>query len=135
MAKEFTVVQEMVEILHPFAEATELTQAENGVTISMVVPTLLILRRFLLELSSSVRYHAPAVRELLDELHERFFFIFDRLLISLPKSHTQRTLAFDSDVFLVAAALDSRYGFRWLQDHPGTSEVKDQLRHKITGDY
>lgn len=125
----------MVDILHPFAEATEFTQAENGVTISMIVPTLLILRRCLLELSSSVRYHAPAVRELLDQLHERFFFIFDRLLINLPKSHTQRTLAFDSDVFLMAAALDSRYGFRWLQDHPGASDVKDQLRHKITGDY
>ena len=132
-AKDLAVLQEIVEILHPFAEVTDITQADHSVTISMVVPTLLILRRVLLELSPNVRYHAPAVRELLDHLHEQFFFIFDKLNIQLPHSHTSRTLFFDSDVFLIAAALDPRYGFRWLLDHPGATDVKDALRHKITG--
>jgi hypothetical protein len=61
---------------HPFAEATEPTQAENSVrpsVISMVVPTLLILRRFLLKFSQNVHYHAATIRELLGQLDERFF--------------------------------------------------------------
>jgi len=41
--------------------------------------------------------------------------------------------SFQSNVFLMAAALDPAYNFHWLQDHPGSAEEKEGLRNKITG--
>jgi hypothetical protein len=32
----------------------------------------------------------------------------------------------------MAAALDPKFAFHWLQDHPGTTEDKDAVRHTIT---
>jgi len=42
-AKEVAQLQEMVSLLAPFTEATDLTQADKTVTISCVVPTVLTL--------------------------------------------------------------------------------------------
>lgn len=132
-SKELAVVQEIVDILHPFAEATDITQGDQVVTISVVVPTVLSLRRFLLSMADKVKYHGVTVKEFITQMHERFFHLFARLDVRLPHSQTARTLAFDSDVFLMASALDPRFAFHWLQDHPGSQEVKDGLRHRITG--
>ena len=33
----------------------------------------------------------------------------------------------------MAAALDPRYAFHWLIDHPGSQEDKNALRHQIIG--
>jgi len=52
-------------LLAPFAEAIDLTQADKTVTISCVVPTVLTLRRLLIEQQPSVTYHRSAVDELL----------------------------------------------------------------------
>jgi len=46
-AKEVAILQELVEVLAPFAEATDLSQGEKTVTISCIVPTVLALNRFL----------------------------------------------------------------------------------------
>jgi len=128
------VLQEVVDLLHPFAEATDLTQGENILTISAVIPTILSLRILLRQMSTSVRFHAAAVQELLNQLHERFFHVLTRINVELPPTAcTSRTLAFDSDVFMLASAIDPQYGFRWLQDHPGAADVKDGLLHRITG--
>jgi len=127
------VLQELVDLLHPLAKATDLTQGEQVVIISAVVPTILSLRRFLLEALPIVRFHSAAVQEWLNQLHERFFFLYSRLDIPVAGRHTTRTLAFDTVMFMMAAALDPKYGFRWLQDHPGKQEVKDALRHRIAG--
>ena len=133
-APSFHVLQEVVDLLHPFAEATDLTQGENILTISAVIPTILSLRILLRQMSTSVRFHAAAVQELLNQLHERFFHVLTRINVELPPTAcTSRTLAFDSDVFMLASAIDPQYGFRWLQDHPGAADVKDGLRHRITG--
>jgi len=75
-----------------------------------------------------VKYHEAAVNELLTQVHQRFFHLFERLDISLPDSQTAKTLAFDSDVFMMSSALDPRYAFHWLQDHPGSQDVKDALQ-------
>lgn len=48
-AKELQQVQELVEILEPFAEATDLTQGDKTVTVSCVLPVVLSLRKMLKE--------------------------------------------------------------------------------------
>ena len=45
LAKEFQNLEEVVSILSPFAEATDLAQGEDCITIGCVVPVLLALNR------------------------------------------------------------------------------------------
>jgi len=131
--KEYGIIQELVDVLNPFAEATDLMQGDKVITISAVVPTVLSLRRILLEMIGSVRHHGAMVGELLQQLHERFFHLFERLGVQVLPAATNRTLAFDSDVFVMATALDPKYAFHWLQEHPGSQDEKDSLRHRIIG--
>ena len=56
-AKELAQLQELVSLLSPFAEATDLTQGDKTITVSCVVPTILTLRRLLFEQQRSVTYH------------------------------------------------------------------------------
>jgi len=56
-AKELAQLQELVSLLAPFAEATDLTQGDKTITVSCVVPTILALRRLLFEQQRSVTYH------------------------------------------------------------------------------
>ena len=56
------------------------------------------------------------------------------LLVVAPiQPRSSKSLTFDSVVFLMAAALDPRYAFHWLIDHPGSQEDKNALRHQIVG--
>jgi hypothetical protein len=77
------------------------------------------------------------VDELLLQLDERFFVLFKCLDITnlVTQQRTSKSLAFDSNLFLMASALDPRFAFLWMIDHPGPLEVKDRLRHQITGKY
>ncbi len=50
---EWNQLQELSEILGPFSEATDLTQGEKSVSISMVVPTVLDLNTHLLKMSET----------------------------------------------------------------------------------
>lgn len=115
--------------------ATDLTQGEHTVTISCVVPIVLTLRKSLLSKVGTVRYHAPMVDELYKSLDRRFISLLEQLEISSTQKNSGRDLAFGSPVFLMAAAMDPKYSFRWLIDHPGSDVIKQALRHRITGIY
>ena len=47
LKKELSQLQELIQILQPFAEATDLTQGDSVVTISCVLPVVLSLARSL----------------------------------------------------------------------------------------
>jgi len=42
-------------------------------------------------------------------------------------------ISVDNDVYVTAAALDPKYSFIWLQNHPGNQENTDQLQSSISG--
>lgn len=131
--KELNVLQELVVILQPFAEATDLTQSESAVSISCVVPVVLSLSKFLSEHATAVRYHGSFVAELLKQMHNRFHHLYVLLNIPCQLSGDTKPLMFNDKIFLLASAIDPRYAFHWLVDHPGLQETKDSLRHNITG--
>lgn len=132
-AKELNVLQELVVILQPFAEATDLTQSESAVSISCVVPVVLSLSKFLSEQATAVRYHGSFVAELLKQMHNRFHHLYVLLNIPCQLTVDAKPLMFNDKIFLLAPAIDPRYAFHWLIDHPGLQETKDSLRHNITG--
>jgi len=132
-SKEVNQLTEVVSVLQPFAEATQLTQGEGVVTISCVVPVVLALRKFLGEKSATVTHLTGMVEELRRQLDIRFFHLLQLLDITVPQSASSQSLAFDNNIFIMAAALDPKYAYRWLVDHPGTAETKDALRHRCNG--
>jgi hypothetical protein len=135
--KDLSQLQELVSILAPFAEATDLTQGQNVVTISCVVPILLSLTKMLEAPPQRATVFTSLVKSLLQGLHDRFHDVFVKLGIShpttLPGFDPRRRLSFDDGLFLMAAALDPNYAYHWLQDHPGTQEDKQAIRHNIYG--
>ena len=54
------------------------------------------------------------------------------MLLLISDTVDARDLAFDDDAFLMAAALDPRFAFHWLEDHPGSTHQKQDIRKKIT---
>ena len=126
--KEQSQLQELVQVLEPFAQATDVTHSDSMITISLVVPTVLVLSKKLLEMRPVMRTQVAVIDELYKQMHERFHDLYEQLNIEHLSPRTSKTLAFNSNVFLMAAALDPLYGFRWLVDHPGSAEAKDALR-------
>ena len=59
--------------------------------------------------------------------------MLQRLKISSTQRRSGKTLAFNSNIFMMAASIDPRYAFHWFMDHPGSAEEKNSLRHQIIG--
>lgn len=62
--KDIEQLNELVDLLAPFAEATDLCQGEQTVTISCVVPVVLSLNRLLTERKESTRHFSDLVNKL-----------------------------------------------------------------------
>jgi hypothetical protein len=56
--------------------------------------------------------------------------LLEKLDIQARKTNASLDLKFDDDVFAMAAALDPKFAFHWLQDHPGSTEDKDAIRQR-----
>lgn len=134
-AKDMSQLKELVNILNPFAEATDLTQGENVVTLSCVVPIILSLRAKLEDYLSDPGSFCALATTLLHSLYNRFASIFQSLDISSPPDFQEQfhSLRFDSPLFILAPALDPQYAYYWLQDYPGSEEQKEAIRYKING--
>jgi len=58
---ESAMLKELVEILEPFAEATEITQGEKYSTIGYVVPCIIGLYKCLSHFLQSSKYHGQLI--------------------------------------------------------------------------
>ena len=131
--KDQQQIQELVDILLPFAEATDITQGEKQITVSGVIPIVLSLNRKLKEKLGQVKSFQTLVRTLMTSLNNRFQGLLKKLDINTQHDGGTRDLLFDDDVFLMATALDPRFAYHWLQDHPGNAQEKELLRLRING--
>ncbi|CAB1330002.1 unnamed protein product [Coregonus sp. 'balchen'] len=67
----WNLLKELVDILKPFGEATDLTQGEKVITISAVVPSILSLNHHLEKLKPQVRFLSGLVRGLQASLKKK----------------------------------------------------------------
>uniref|UniRef100_A0A672S8E9 HAT C-terminal dimerisation domain-containing protein n=1 Tax=Sinocyclocheilus grahami TaxID=75366 RepID=A0A672S8E9_SINGR len=81
-------LREFCFILGHFAEATELTEGEKIITISMVVPTVLDLNTHLILMDSPKSLCRPLIRALRESLQQRFSGIFIALHMAEPEDHS-----------------------------------------------
>ena len=133
--KDIAQLKELVSILSPFAEATDLTQGDQSVTLSCVVPVILSLKAKLEAYLRSPGTFSNLAKVLLHSLCDRFSGIFMLLGIKPPADLRQHShsLRFDSTRFIMAPALDPSYAYHWLEDYPGNDEQKEAIRCKING--
>ena len=75
--REWLQLKELVDLLQPFYEATVLTPADDTPTISLVLPTLLSLRKHLQSLlPRNLKYLKVMAEQLMQSLSTRFRGIF-----------------------------------------------------------
>uniref|UniRef100_A0A3B5R8K2 HAT C-terminal dimerisation domain-containing protein n=1 Tax=Xiphophorus maculatus TaxID=8083 RepID=A0A3B5R8K2_XIPMA len=112
--REWNLLKEMVDILKPFEEATDLTQGEKIVTISAVVPSVLSFNHHLEKLKPQVRFLNGLVSSLQASLNKRFLGIFI--------------------IYLKAAALDPAFSLLWVEHHVLCSQdMKTEVTQKVKG--
>ncbi|TRY56530.1 hypothetical protein DNTS_005417 [Danionella cerebrum] len=100
--REWNLLKELVNILKPFGEATDLTQGEKVITISAVVPSVLSLNHHLEKPKPQVRFLSGLVRSL--QTH------------NLPES----------------SALDPAFALLWVEPHVLVSrDIKAEVAQRV----
>ena len=137
--RELQQLNELVDILEPFSDATDITQGDTYVTISCVVPTVISLGKKLDIMETIVQFQQCLIRELRRSLYDRFRGIYEMLELPVPEGvvlTTQsagRNLHFNSEVYLTACVIDPLHGYRWMVHLDLSLEQKETLKCKIYG--
>ena len=109
--REWNQLKELTSILAPFSEATDLTEGEKSVTISMVVPTVLDLNTHLVKMEETRIQCRPIVKALRQSLMRRFSGIFAKTNMTKDSGKQE---PFSHNVYFLATMLDSRFGLNWV---------------------
>ncbi|XP_061880235.1 zinc finger BED domain-containing protein 4-like [Entelurus aequoreus] len=136
-AREWNLLKDLVDILKPFGEATDLTQGEKVITISAVVPSILSLNHHLEKLKPQVCFLSGLVRSLQTSLNKRFLGIF--INVKMARTQDGITAPFSDPVYLKAAVLDPAFSLLWVEPHVLVSrdvkaEVAQQVKELILQD-
>ena len=117
------MMYETCDILRPFAEATDLTRSNKGVTISFVVPSVLDLYGHLNRSQAKSRYCRSLTNALQKALEIWCFFVFfDRC--KMLGTFCGEISPFSENVYFMAAALDPVLVCHWIDtDVVGDDEI------------
>ncbi|XP_020670837.3 uncharacterized protein LOC110091171 isoform X1 [Pogona vitticeps] len=128
---EYCQLKELSQILQPFLEATMVVQSDKGVTISVVVPSVVGLYHHLQHLQPI--YLESMVVALRNSLETRFagILVIAGLLPPVPQSEGQRPLGFHDYIYFIAAVLDPNFHFWWLQKVSDNEEETAELKEKV----
>ncbi|KAJ8001004.1 hypothetical protein DPEC_G00186310 [Dallia pectoralis] len=121
-SREWNQLKDLCAVLSPFSEATELTEGEKSVTISMVVPTVLDLNTHLIEMEESRGQCRPIAKALRQSLLKRFSGIFVKTKMA---KKNEREEPFGHDVYFIAAMLDPQFGLSWVDLDVSNSNIEN----------
>ena len=117
------MLQELVDLLQPFSDATDLTQGHCYPTISCVVPCIVALDNSLLDMINQRRVSHIAVATALQEsLRRRFHGLFQRIKILPTAEGVETSKALNSMIYPIANLLDPCYGLLWTDCRPVLSD-------------
>ena len=131
-AREWSHLAELATILEPFADATDLTQDENIITINLVVPCILSLYNHIHDLvdTASVRFLGGLAKALKDSSMKRFRGAFVRAKMDISHKAIQ-DLPFNDMVYSQACMLDPNFGLKWVV-MAGDSK-KEEVKRDVRG--
>lgn len=131
--REWSQLKELVDILEPFLDATDLTQGQKVVTISAVVPCILSLNHHLHSMHVQVRYLSGLVKVLEESLKKRFKGVFVNVQME-ECSDDVDGLPFGDFVYIVAALLDPAFCLLWLEHDALTpDDIKVEVKKRVKG--
>lgn len=134
-AREWGQLKELVDVLAPFQQATDLTQGEKVVTLSAALPCVLSLNSHLIRMLNTTRHLVGLVRALQKSLQIRFKGMFVNVRMD-DSSDLAVDLPFGDTIYMISALLDPSFCFFWLeQDVQGSDEVKSEVKEMIIGRY
>lgn len=135
--REWNQLKELSAVLAPFSEATDQTEGEKSVTISMVVPTVLDLNTHLLKMEETQMHCRPLIKALRQSLLKRFSEIFSKL--NMVKE-SGREEPFNHNVYFLATMLDPQFGLNWVDldvnsggDALSVKKFRKELKTTLTG--
>lgn len=137
--REWNQMKEFVEIMKPFAEATDLLQGEKAVTISSVVPSVLSINHHLVKLELKTdRYLMPLIHSLHSSLERRFSGVFINVKMKEPPKPTSQSVPvsqpFSERMYLLAALLDPTFALMWVEnDVLVEEEIRSALKRSLKG--
>ncbi|XP_078026436.1 zinc finger BED domain-containing protein 4-like [Epinephelus lanceolatus] len=133
--REWAQLKDLCTVLEPFSEATDLTEGDTVVTISMVVPTVLDLRTHLNKMEVQLPQIVTIVRALKKSLEKRFSGIFRR--INMEQGDPEEP--FNHRIYFLAAMLDPQFGLSWVdldvhngESSPALKRFRDDLKKSLT---
>jgi hypothetical protein len=109
---ERNIMQDLVEILAPFEEATDFVQVENFPSAGYVIPCIRGLKHQLSTMAS--RSHTSLINALTASLDSRMAVYEEK------------------EEYLLAAVLDCRFKLRWCKDDSEITRLKTMLTEKIS---
>ena len=137
-SREWSKLAEMIDILDPFLEATNITQGEKVVTITYALPCILSLNRHLSELKNRVKYCLPLVNSLHSSLLVRFAGLFERVKMTYGTANSNQLVAskpLGDDVYVLATTLDPKFNLKWIDCDVMTSAAdKALLQQQVIGE-
>lgn len=129
-AREGFQLKELVDILAPFLQATDLTQGEKVVTLSAALPCVLSLNSHLISMLNMTRHLVGLVKALQKSLQRHFQGIFVNV-----RTDDSAQLAVDlpfGDMVYMSALLDPSFCLFWLeQDVLAPDGVKEMVKEMI----
>nr|XP_014352422.1 PREDICTED: uncharacterized protein LOC106706272 [Latimeria chalumnae] len=128
--KETLILMEILEILQPFAAATDLTQG-NHTTIGCVVPCVVSLYWILKDQVQIIRYNIAVTKALLGSLCRRFSGLLQNVGL-LASPNEDRNQPFMEKIYLVASILDPAFCFQRFEEVRISEKEKQRLKESIT---
>lgn len=132
-AREWSQLKELVDILAPFLQATDLTQGEKVVTVSAALPCVLSLNSHLIHMLNASRHLVGLVKALQMSLQRRFQGMFANVRMD-ETAQPSVELPFGDMVYMLSALLDPSFCLFWLeQDVLTPDEVKSEVKEMMIG--
>ncbi|KAJ8356673.1 hypothetical protein SKAU_G00194670 [Synaphobranchus kaupii] len=130
--REWNLMKELYDVLQPFGEATDLTQGENIVTVSPVLPCVLSLNHHLEKLKQQVRFLGSMVKSLQGSLKKRFRGIFVNVRMSAA-APGEESLPFADPFYIRAAVLDPACSMMWLHHDVLVNDDPNEVAGMVKG--
>lgn len=135
--REWAQLKDLCALLEPFSDATDLTEGDHQVTISMVVPTVLDLKNHLIKMEVQMPQAVTIVRALKRSLEKRFSGIFRQICMDEKDPEEP----FSHRIYFLATMLDPQFGLTWVdldvqngETGPALKRFRDDLKKSLIGD-
>jgi len=119
---EYNILVSLADILDPFEEITELTEGDKYSTISMVIPSVYLLKEHLKTFKSDKNLKS-FIKKLDEELNRRFFGIFEMIESPLESSNS----LFNDKSYLISSFCDPLFKLHWIDSLNINQAKKESL--------